>query len=163
MKTRNIVIGIIWAAPISFIALVLYFFPMWLYGVYKPVGRHEYAWLWRFDTERAPAWLLRLWGRYAGSAIGNLIICKDVGEEHRMNILLKHEMVHVRQCMLLGIFQPLIYVQVLIAGNLLKWAYNAPTDGYSDCIFEVAARREAGQIVDVIGTAMEIKARLTKH
>lgn len=76
---------------------------------------------------------------------------KPLPEESKYSqIILKHELTHTRQCMILGVFQPIIYALNYIAGAILSKTIGH-VDGYYDNIFEVNARREAGQIIDIVG------------
>ena len=65
----------------------------------------------------------------------------------RGKIVLRREQEHVHQCMVLGVFQPILYGLNYLT---IKIACRHSDPYYSNS-FEIDARRAAGQVVDVEG------------
>lgn len=137
--------GYVWAAPLTLLGLI-YTLAFQQLGWYKCLGKHGDAWIWQLVPDKSPTWLDKMWLRWGGHAIGNVVVVKVDITSDRGKITLRHEQEHVRQCMTLGIFQPILYGLAYIA---LKFCKNAHP--YYDNPFEIDARRAAGQVVDVIG------------
>lgn len=139
------VAGYIWAAPLTLLAFI-YVTLFTLLGWYERVGTYGDALVWRPVLEKSPPWLVKFWKGWGGHACGQIVVVKhDVGSD-RFKITLRHEQEHVRQCMVLGVFQPVIYS---IAWLGLKTCRHAHP--YYDNPFEIDARRSAGQVIDVVG------------
>jgi hypothetical protein len=96
-----------------------------------------------------------LWENWAGHCIGNVVVVKLNVNSPRGQIVLKHEQEHARQCMALGIFQPIVYVTCYL---VIKFAFNESHPYFSNP-FEVEARRVAGQPVDIEGLSKKIKEK----
>ena len=107
------------------------------------------------NQEKSPTWLKKLWKPWAGHAIGNVVVLN--GDLPKMNATLEHEMVHVRQVMRLGVFQPLIYGAAYLG---IKFGCES-SDPYYSNPFEIDARRTVGQVVDVEGTLKKRKEKKT--
>jgi len=137
------IIGIAWAAPVTVFGL-LYVLLFSLFGWYKFLGSRGDALVWTID--KPPSFLDKMWTRWAGQTIGNVIVMKADVETDKGKIVLRHEQEHVHQCMVLGVFQPIIYGIAYLGLCCCRSAHP-----YYDNPFEVDARRAAGQIVDVIG------------
>jgi hypothetical protein len=138
-------IGYAWAAPLTLVGIVyVTFFTM--LGWYYPMGRHGDAFVWQLRHHVAPKWFEHWWMRWGGHTIGNIVVMKTDIFSPRGTITLRHEQEHVRQCMTLGIFQPILYGIASLALHFCEHAHP-----YYDNPFEVDARRAAGQVVDVIG------------
>lgn len=122
-----------------------------LFGWYQWHGVVDDGLVWRLNVNKSPFWLLKLWQKWAGHAIGNVIVLKN--EVNESNVTLKHELVHVRQCMTFGLLQPVIY---LICYLTIKFCCKN-SDPYYDNPFEIDARRGAGQVVDVQGALKQLQ------
>lgn len=143
-------LGYAWASPVTAVGL-LYASACHAIGWYRWVGVKEDALVWQV-TNKSPMWLLKLWSAWAGHAIGNVVV---------MNVnfvtkpkFLQHELVHVRQCMRLGVFHPIIYGITYLA---IKLGCET-SHPYWDQVFEIDARRAVGQPVDVTGAMKKIGA-----
>lgn len=153
-------LGFAWASPLTLCGLV-YVLVFQLMGWYKWHGVRGDALVWITNPSAMPGWLYRRWNGLTfdlgGVCVGNVIVM-DVADfaidSIAWNKILIHEMTHVKQCMRLGIFQPLLYGSCTIALSLL----DKNVDSYYDNPFENHARRAAGQVVDVVGA----KRRLTE-
>lgn len=134
-------LGYVWSAPVTIFGLAYA-------SVFKGVGWYDWlgvkddALVWKVSSN-APTWLRNMWKGWAGHAIGNVVVLLNDPEKNP--IYLQHEMVHVRQCMRLGIFQPIVY-GICMAAIKLGCEDSHP---YYDNIFEIDARRAVGQKVDV--------------
>ena len=155
MNTVKFTLGILWALPVTLISFLFYVGPFWLFRWYRLVGWRQLAFVFHL-SDSAPQWLKDRWLHWAGATVGNVIVMKPFPEESKYSqIILTHEMTHVRQIMILGVFQPLVYVLNYIAGTILKKTVGH-VDGYYDGIFEVHARRCAGQIIDIVGLSEKL-------
>ena len=151
------ILGYAWASPVTLVGLV-YALPFAVAGWYKWHGRIDDGLVWRVGPS-APAWLKKLWMKWSGHAIGNVVVL-NVDPEKKEQVV-QHELVHVRQVMRLGIFQPIVYGINLVA---IKLGCET-SDPYFSNPFEVDARRAVGQTVDVEGALKkysEAKASLEK-
>jgi hypothetical protein len=70
--------------------------------------------------------------------------------------VLLHELEHVRQFEILGIFYPMVYLLVWLA---LAVVCKLSNPRYSHP-FELEARRVAGQVIDVEGLILKLKASM---
>lgn len=143
--------GYIWSSPVTLFGLS-YVSAFWCLGWYKWIGQKENALVWGVK-ETAPEWLRQLWNKWSGHAIGNVIVL-NVDPDNKPQVL-QHELVHVRQCMRLGIFQPIIYGISYLG---IKFGCEA-SDPYFSNPFEIDARRVSRQVVDVEGTLKKVKGQ----
>lgn len=140
------VAGHIWAAPLTLLGLT-YVTLFTLLGWYRRIGVHGDAIVWQPVAERTPGWLDKAWMKWGGHCIGQVVVVKYDLDTDRGRTLLRHEQEHVHQCMVLGVFQPVLYGLAYL--GLLFCRHSHP---YYDNPFEIDARRAAGQVIDVIGT-----------
>lgn len=142
-ETLKTLLGIAWASPVTLVSLLLHVVPMWLLGGYEYVGRRESALVWAVKTvvPRHMEWLKERWKGWNGHCGGNVIVVREHPDRWNSAVTLKHEQAHVRQVMTLGVFHPVIYGLCYVAIKLAC----PMLDPYHDTIFELAARREAGQ------------------
>ena len=145
MKSKlALVLGMIWASPITAVCFLFYILPFWALGWYRYIGFRDVAWLWKVQ-ETAPDWLHRLWKGWAGHCVGNAIVMiEDPDISKRFQVVLTHEQEHVYQCMKLGVFQPIFYYLI----RLVIWVSCSHAHPYYDNPFEIDARRAAGQVID---------------
>lgn len=137
-------LGYIWSAPVTVFGL-LYVLFMSLMGWYRWWGVESDALVWIVNVEKAPDWVLKRWEKWGGHTVGNVVVLiKDPDEKH---VILTHELVHVRQCMILGVFQPVMYALIYLS---IK-ASCKHSDAYFDNSFEIDARRACGQTIDIVG------------
>lgn len=146
------VLGFAWALPLT-VAGALYATLFTLFGWYKRLSPRGNAFVWQLVPEIAPTWLNDAWKHWGGHAIGNVVVMKYDPDGDRGRITLRHEQEHVRQCMVLGIFQPIVYAASYLALMTCRHAHP-----YYDNPFEIDARRAAGQIVDVVGVVKKAYA-----
>ena len=136
------ILGYLWASPVTAVGL-LYTATFWALGWHKWEGVKGDALVWRVDQEKAPKWLLKRWMNWGGHAIGNVVVLRYTIDESPTTLV--HEQKHVDQVMRLGIFQPVIY-----GLNMAAIKLGCPgSHPYYDNIFEVDARRHAGQTIDL--------------
>ena len=155
MSKLTRVAGFVWAAPLTLLGL-LYVQAFVVLGWYKRVGSCGNAWVWQLVPEQSPSWLGKVWLRWGGHTIGNVVVVKLDVESPRGKVILRHEQEHVRQCMVLGIFQPVLYS---FAYLIIKLSCPRSNPYYGNPL-EIEARRAAGQVVDVEGTVAQLQARL---
>ena len=139
------VLGIIWAAPVTLVGLT-YVTLFTLLGWYQRLGQRDDALVWLLNADKAPAWLNKKWTRWGGHTLGQVVVMKYNPDTDRGRVTLRHEQEHVHQCMVLGIFQPILYGLAYL--GLMTCRHAHP---YYDNPFEIDARRAAGQVVDVVG------------
>lgn len=148
-------LGYVWASPVT-VAGLLYAGVFHALGWYQWHGRVEDGLVWR-TSSKSPEWLSKLWKNWAGHAIGNIVVLNC--DPSKKTLTLQHELVHVRQCMRLGIFQPIIYA-ISSVGIYLGCESSDP---YWTNPFEIDARRTVGQIVDIEGALKRIKEKNALH
>lgn len=161
MKEKiRLIVGIIWASPVTLIAFIFYVMPLWMLTKYEYVGWDEVAWVFSFNpANQRDSWLTRFlrkkWQRWAGATLGSLIVIKDDPsmKKSSRNRTMIHEKEHVRQIMVLGVFQPIFYVSIYLIGRFVLRNVN----GYYDNIFEIDARRRASELIDVVGVIKKLK------
>jgi hypothetical protein len=140
------VLGVIWAAPLTLIAL-LYVGLFTALRWYSYHGISHDALVFLTNKSRMPKPLANSWANWGGHAIGNVIVLNVEPGARRFETLLKHESVHVAQCMRGGVFAAIAYPLCML---FIKWMCIA-SDAYYSNPFEIDARRAAGQTVDVEG------------
>lgn len=145
-------LGYAWASPLTALA-ALYTSVFTLVGWYEWSGVHGDALVWRVSMAKSPRWLRSLWRKWKGHAMGQVVVLKQAPEA-RHDILV-HEQEHVRQCMLLGVFQPILYAFFYV---IIK-AFARKSDPYYSNPFELEARRVARQLIDVEGIAARVGKR----
>lgn len=158
-----LVLGIIWASPITLLGFLFYIGPLWFLKRYRYVGWNGTAWRWDFEPKKhfyqgkLDKFLDRQWRKWSGSTVGNLVVAKTVRGRVRQ-VTVDHENVHVRQAMVLGPFMPVLYG----ASWLFIRCFLRNADPYYDNPFEIDARRGADQIVDIPGTIKRIRESAAK-
>lgn len=151
------VLGVIWSSPITILCGIFYVLPFLALGWYKSEGIIKEAFVCTVNEEKSPKFVQNYWKRWAGHAMGNLIVMRKIDSNDPIwSAVFVHELCHVRQVMILGIFQPILYAMCLIAGKILQKC-GEDIDGYYDNIFEVHARRTAGQVIDVVGYVKKLE------
>jgi len=142
-------VGFVWAFPVTVFGLIYAsLFALFKWYTYK--GGMGNSLVWVVDDKKSPAWLINFWKGWNGHTIGNVIVLRRSPENGP--ITLKHELKHVDQCMRLGVFQPIVYVM-----SYLAIKYGCPgSDPYYTTIFEVDARRAAGQVIDMEGALKKL-------
>jgi len=139
-------LGGLWSLPVTLVALP-YVVLFTLLGWYRWHGNEGDGFVFVVNTEKSPKWLMKLWKGWAGHAIGQIVVVKSApGSSPKADQCLVHELEHVNQCMRLGVFQPILYGLILVGVKLgCRTAHP-----YHDNSFEIAARRAAGQTIDVV-------------
>jgi hypothetical protein len=154
MKLRTI-LGIMFTSPITLVTLLFYILPFSALGWYKYIGWYgidklynqnsplAYAPVWSVQLERCPNWLVKYWAKWGGHCVGTAVVVKnEPGSSKRADITLVHELHHVDQMHRFGFFQPVLYALSSLCAKI------AGEDAYIMNVFEMSARRVAGQIVD---------------
>jgi len=154
MKLRTI-LGIVFASPVTLVTLLFYILPFTALKWYKYEGwygvdRHAnpnsplaLAPVWTVQLERCPGWLVKYWAKWGGHCVGTAVVVKnEPGSSKKADITLAHELHHVDQMHRFGFFQPVLYVLSSLCAKV------AGEDAYIMNVFEMSARRVAGQIVD---------------
>jgi len=132
-------IGWLWTLPLTLFNLIFHIAPGRLLGAYEFHDRVGYALVWK-TTGKGPKWLKRLWSKWAGNTIGTVVVLNVDPDSDDGKAVLRHELVHVKQCMVLGVFMALLYGICYLVGMMLP-----KVDAYRDCPFEVSARRISGR------------------
>lgn len=152
-------LGFLWASPLTLLAAA-YVFLCNIIGWYKYAGKFDNAFVWSVQEERLPQFMKKLWQHWAGHCIGNIVVVKCDLKSERGKKILRHEQEHVYQCMVLGIFQPIIYA---VSSLAIKLACPR-SDSYYSNPFEIEARRAADQVVDIESVLLKVsekKARVS--
>ena len=139
------ILGYTWASPVTAVGLA-YAGTCQLAGWYKWRGVRQDGLVWQV-TDSSPNWLLYLWKTWAGHAVGNVVVL-NCDPDTKLTFL-EHELVHVRQCMRLGVLHPIVYGISMLA----IWIACESSSPYYSNFFEIDARRTVGQVVDVEGLA----------
>jgi len=140
MNKALLVLGILWSLPITLICFLFYVMPCWIARWYSFDSWRDCCLVWVLN-KNAPEWLVNRWAGWGGHALGNIVVMSlppDTNSTFKK--ILRHEQEHVFQCMTLGVFQPLLYLVLLFVGLVTR-----NTDAYKDNLFEISARRVAGQ------------------
>lgn len=141
MKWLFLVLGNIWMLPTSLVS-ALYVGVMWAFGQFE----------WGYTTGWALVLLVpkgsRLFNHmsksgWAGWSSGPFILLREDHETSAISIT--HEERHVKQQLLFGVFQPILY----IFSSVWIWLFKKQLHSYYDNPFEVDARRAAGQKVKI--------------
>lgn len=133
----------VWALPATVFGL-LYACLFSALGYYEWHSKQGDGLVWIINESKMPDWLKNMWKGWGGQTIGQVVVVRyspENGGEH----LLEHELDHVRQCLVLGPFQPIAYfvTSMLIAIALPE------CDPYHDNPFELNARLAADKKLDV--------------
>jgi len=139
-------LGYVWAAPLT-LAGLLYVAAFTAVGWCRYTGRWGDAWVWNTVHGQAPRILESIWLHWSGHTMGNVVLLKLDARSERGSIVLRHELEHVRQCMVLGPLQPVLYCLAWLSLSFCRHGHP-----HYDNPFEVDARRAAGQIIDVVGS-----------
>lgn len=145
------ILGYAWASPLT-VAGAAYAASFKALGWYQWYGKVDDGLVWTVSP-KAPGWLKKLWTKWLGHAIGNIVVLNC--DPSKNSVTLQHELVHVRQCMRLGIFQPIIYA-ISFLGIYLGCESSDP---YWSNPFEIDARRSVGQTVDVEGSLKKLREK----
>ena len=141
MNKALLILGILWASPITLLCFLFYIGPFWIFKWIKYEEWSELAWVWTLSP-KAPEWLQKKWKTRRGESCGAFIIMKKHPESsEELTKSLIHEKEHIKQMMRFGIFQPILYVLCTLLLSVM-----ANVDSYRDNPFEIAARNAAGQI-----------------
>jgi hypothetical protein len=154
MKLRTI-LGIVFASPVTLVTLLFYVLPFTALGWYKYMGwygidklyndksPYGVAPVWTVQLDRCPAWLANYWVKWGGHCVGTAVVVKyEPGSSKKADITLVHELHHADQMHRFGFFQPVLYALSSLCAKV------AGEDAYIMNVFEMSARRVAGQIVD---------------
>jgi hypothetical protein len=144
------VLGYVWAAPVTVFGLI-YVAVMCLAGWYRWHGHEDDALVWLVNVDKIPGWLTKIWDFWGGHTVGNVVVLKASPTDDPGVLL--HEQQHVYQCMVLGVFQPIMYT--LICLTILACCRNAHF--YYDSPFEIDARRGSKQLIDIVGELAKMK------
>ena len=155
MKDRILlVLGTLWALPITLVC-IWYALACWALGWYRFIGWRQRALVWCHSGKPMAGWMTNLWKGWDGHSMGSLVVVrKDPSESDNAARMLTHELEHTRQANILGVFHPVVYGMVYVSLKLLGDKNVHP---YYDNPFEVAARREAKQPIDIWGVMLKIR------
>lgn len=155
MKDRILLaLGTLWASPLTLVC-VWYVLACWALGWYRYAGWHQRAWVWCHSGKSMPRWMTNRWKGWDGHSMGSLVVIRKAPTESEYwGKVLIHELEHTRQANILGVFMPILMVQMWVA---LKCLGDRNVHHYYDSPFEIAARREAKQFVDIWGGILKIR------
>jgi len=146
-------LGFLWALPATIICWLFYILPLMAFRELKYEGKLD-TFVWEFKNPINPtSWYDKLWARWAGwSGPCVLILHEDVYKDvNKLKITRIHELRHCKDQFKWGIFfYPAYFLASawLAISNLWKKKEDKKHIYYSNP-FEVAARKEAGQLVDI--------------
>jgi len=153
MKKLLEILGFIWLLPFTLLMWLLYILPLILFKEVKYV-RKASTFVWEFSNPIDPtSWYDKLWARWGGwSGPCVIILHEDMYKSaFRLEMVRKHELRHCKDQFKWGVF---FYPAYIVASawigftNLFKKRENKKHI-YLFNPFEMAARKDAGQIVDV--------------
>jgi len=140
------VLQIIWLSPAIVLVWFFYALPMWLifrdlvFVRWVEFGIAEFV----LAEKGLESWHKRLWRDWAGWAGPGFFIW--VGDPHApMSATRDHEIEHCRQQYRWGIF----FYPVYFLESVWIWLFKRDWNAYLDNHFERAARRAAGQLVNI--------------
>jgi len=153
-KGIKLYLGMLWCSPITFVGGI-YAWLFTVFGWYQYVGWIGHAFFFKTNPEKMPKFLTNIWIKWNGHCMANVIVMReDPNSSKQFQRSSIHELAHADQCMRLGVFQPILYSLVWVANKI-----GCPrNDSYYDTIFEIDARRAAGQIIDIKGTMQKLKS-----
>jgi len=146
-------LGFIWSLPAFILCWTFYILPLMMFREVKYQGKLS-TFVWEFSNPINPtSWYDKLWARWAGwSGPSIVIIHKDVyASPRQLEIVRKHELKHSEDQLKWGVFfYPAYFVASGWIGftNMFKKRDNKKHI-YLSNPFEMAARKAAGQLVDV--------------
>lgn len=140
MSWKNIP-GYIWCLPLTLIAFI-YVGLMVMCRQYDWHAVHGNAFVFKTRRGKMLGVVEKVWKGWGGHAMGQVVVIRD-DILPRSKTLLTHECEHVDQCLRLGLFQPILYLISMFSLWIIR--HGRP---YEDCVFEIAARRAAGQEID---------------
>lgn len=153
-KLKNF-LSIVWASPMTLLGLLLTCIPA-MVGWYTYVGVKRKALIFSVNYKDLPLWYQHRWQLKKAFTVGHVVVINcDLHSKHGDCVLL-HELEHVRQFEILGIFYPMVYLLVWLA---LAVVCKLSNPRYSHP-FELEARRVAGQVIDVEGLILKLKASM---
>ncbi len=152
MSKLTRILGFIWASPLTLFGLIYATLFTGL-GWYRRTGTFGDALVWNAVPDKVPKWVTRTLLWWGGHSVGNVVVMMAHPKSDRGKIVLRHEQEHVRQTMVLGVFQPILYS---IMSACIRIACPHSHHHYSNP-FEIEARRAAGQVVDVEGTLKRLQ------
>lgn len=144
------VLMLMWASPLTLLGL-LHVVPCWMFGWYKLIGRREDGIVWILNVGCMPWWLTHMWSIGNGYSCGNIVVLRHFPDIDPGKIVLRHELEHVRQTMVMGPMYPIAFI-----GGFLTLCACGHAHPLYDHPLEVDARRAAGQVVDVIGALRKL-------
>jgi hypothetical protein len=130
----------LWALPVTIVGHLIAWTMVFLKG-YEFI-RIEDRVSYFHVSDNAPAFVKKLWNKWAGNTIGEVIVMNVPVDSSYWNFIKIHELEHVRQCRKQGIFTPVVY----LCGMLSAWA--SDENPYSMNPAEIAARRAAGEKIE---------------
>lgn len=131
-----------WSLPVTLLGLI-YACVFWALRWYQWQGIHGGVFVWSLNEKKAPQWLLNAWSGWGGHTIGVVVVLDEPPAQSP--VVLRHEQEHARQCMVLGVFQPVVYLMMLLAAKTLR-----NVDAYRANTFEIDARVAAKQHVEPV-------------
>ncbi len=140
LSVGKVVLGVAWAMPVTLVNLLLHVGPMMAIGGYEFVGVRHPALVFALRSD-APKWLRDMWRGWGGNAAGNVIVLREHPDKWNSAKTLVHELEHVRQCMRLGVAQPIAYALC----SAVIWVGCPQLSPYRGNPFEVSARMAAVQ------------------
>ena len=146
-------LGFLWALPASILCWLFYILPLIIFKEIKYVGKLD-MFVWEFSNPINPtSWYDKLWARWAGwSGPCVVIIHENVyNNPEELRITRQHELQHCKDQFKWSIFFYPAYICAsawLAVSNLWK-KYEDKVHIYYSNPFEIAARKAAGQMVDI--------------
>lgn len=134
----------LWQSPVLVPVWLFYILPLWLIS-------HDFKFVeWTggvalFEVQSKRSWYAKLWRDWAGCALPGAIVTRQKLPSAVLARTLYHEFEHVVQWAIYGALFPLLYW----GESFWIWLLEPDRHAYLDNMFEVAARRAAGQQVHI--------------
>ena len=139
MKHILYFLGFLWVSPVNILFSIFWCFPMYFKGVFKHVVWDWETWSFQVIVNPSSDFHKSAMKGWAGFVVGSFIVLRKGWVN---GIVLRHEQTHVLQNYIFGI---LFYPLYILCSLFIYLFGNSRTHAYYDNLFEVWARKSAGQ------------------
>lgn len=152
MKRLKFILMLLWNSPLTIIGII-HALIFTIFGWYTFKQVYDISLVWQVNFAKFPKKLIHLWDNHNSYSMGNVIVIKKNLKISEATLL--HELEHVRQSMILGIFYPIFYY---LFSFIIRISLNKSHHYFSNP-FEVEARRVAKQTIDIEGILEKAKRK----
>ena len=144
------VLQFIWLLPATILVWLFYILPLWLVTgdiVYE--GKEPSMPVWIFKVVSKRSWYGRAWHRWLGWSGPCVYLYKNADNPNLDKVTRIHELAHCKQQFKWGFIYYFVYILATIEILISNYWSKNKRHGYLDNPFERAARKEAGQVVNI--------------